>query len=127
VDFGCLEWPDGVDDPKLFHKLTEYHDDGQCCEIVYRHVNGTKVDLFLFPRIDEQRGFTLYGDEFPRRATLRQIFDVAHFQFSRRTIWGRDFRIFEDPGAWLEANYGPHWRVPDRTFMYKEGDVTHAR
>ena len=119
VDFGCLDWPAAALRPTVFALIKRYHHNGQLVELVYRHPNGVKVDLFLFLREQAERLFVIYGDEFANRPAVVRRFPAEIVErLERRELWGHTFTFLAEPEQFLAANYGPGWKTPDPKWQY---------
>jgi len=120
VDFGCFEFPDLTRLSKYFARINSFHNGGEPCELAFLHHTGVKVDLFrFFPGAGDERYFVIYPDEFPDRPTITRRFPADLLKLHRWKQWGARFDAFACAPDWLEANYGPGWRIPDQGFTYE--------
>jgi len=122
VDFGCLAWPHKPMPAEIgpFKKWRTFHHRGKIVEIAYKHELSVKVDLFYFFPDGDLRCFAAWADEFPHRKTIVRKFPKALFEeFCPLRAFGTVFHSIAAPEKFLECNYGPNWRTPDRSFDYR--------
>lgn len=83
-------------------------------ELVYRHDNGIKVDLFrVLDLPDGRRQVVAYGDEFQCVETVTREYPGALFQSPvMLRIWGTQFLI-PSPAEYLTLTYGTDWQTPN--------------
>lgn len=122
VDFGCFEFPtistDIIGDPCNYSR--SFHHSGEESERVYRHTNGTKIDLFLFFRDGDSAYCTIYPDEFDPMPTIIKRYPVRMVSGTeQKAMWGGHLWILDSAEQYLEATYGPNWREPDPEFSHR--------
>jgi hypothetical protein len=122
ADFGTLAWP-FKPMPKRkgpFKRWKYLHHRKIVSEVCYIHENGTRVDLFRFFLEGNYRQWVGWGDEFPGHKTVIRKFPKEMFEtIIQIEAYGTQLRSISQPERFLELNYGPSWREPDKKWNYQ--------